>query len=101
MKIYCCCCGKQAIKDQNPSRYDKYVTKLEGSKAAFKADEVICGYCAEELDENGLFPEEAMMCTFTDVKEPAIAVHDIFSDAIPGSFGPDFLYRLIGTKKYT
>lgn len=58
MKIYCCVCGKQAVKGQNPSRHDKYITSLEGSKAAFRSDEVFCGYCSEELDENGNFPEE-------------------------------------------
>lgn len=31
---------------------------MEGAKAAFNRNEVFCGYCAEELDENGLFPEE-------------------------------------------
>lgn len=30
---------------------------MEGAKASF-GGEVFCGYCAEELDENGLFPEE-------------------------------------------
>lgn len=58
MKIYCCVCGKQAVKDRNPSRDDEYITKLESSRAGFKSNEVFCGYCAEEMDENGLFPEE-------------------------------------------
>lgn len=55
--IYCSCCGKQAVSRQNPSRFDKFTTKMEGAKASF-GGEVFCGYCAEELDENGLFPEE-------------------------------------------
>lgn len=59
MKVYCCCCGKQAVRNRNPSRDDKRVTKLEGGRAGFKANEVFCGYCAENMDENGLFPEEA------------------------------------------
>lgn len=58
MIIRCCCCGKQVVKNQNPSRDDKYITKMEGAKAAFTLNEVFCGYCAEELDEHGLFPEE-------------------------------------------
>lgn len=58
MRIYCCVCGKQAIWDQNISRYDQYVTTLYGSKTGFHLDECFCGYCAEEMDENGLFPEE-------------------------------------------
>ena len=56
-KIYCSCCCKQAVRNQNPDRHDKYITKLEGAKADFN-NRVICGYCAEELDEDGLFPEE-------------------------------------------
>lgn len=57
-KIICCVCGKQVVTGQNPSRYDLYITKLEGAKAGFNSNEVFCGYCAEDLDENGLFPEE-------------------------------------------
>lgn len=57
-RIICVVCGKQAVKNQNPSRDDKYATKLEGAKAAWKNFEVFCGYCAEDLDENGMFPEE-------------------------------------------
>lgn len=60
IRLYCCCCGKQAIKDYKPSRYDKYTTTLEGSRSGFNLGEVFCGYCAEEMDENGLFPEEQM-----------------------------------------
>jgi hypothetical protein len=62
MRLVCCCCGKQALRDCNPSRHDKYTTKLEGGRAGFKTGEVFCGYCAEDLDENGLFPEEAAQC---------------------------------------
>ena len=56
--IYCCCCGKQAVFSYEPDIYDKYVTRGNGGKAAFKSDEIICFYCAKDLDENGLFPEE-------------------------------------------
>jgi len=59
MKIHCCCCGKQAVRGQNPSSHDKYTTKIEGGRTAFKSNECFCGYCSEQLDENGLFPEEA------------------------------------------
>lgn len=58
MKIYCCACGKQVVKDRNPSPNDKYITKIEGGRAGFKSNEVFCGYCSEDMDENGLFPEE-------------------------------------------
>lgn len=64
MRIICCCCGKQAVKDQNPDKFDKYITKLEGGRAGFKAGECFCGYCAEDMDENGLFPEEAAQCEY-------------------------------------
>lgn len=60
MIIRCCCCGKQAIKSPKPSRYDKYRTTLENARAGFSSREVFCGYCAEDMDENGLFPEEQM-----------------------------------------
>lgn len=58
-RIYCCTCGKQAV-DRDVSRNDKTCTILKNSRAGFKNNEVFCGYCAEELDENGLFPEERM-----------------------------------------
>lgn len=60
MKVYCCSCGKQAVKDYNPSRDNKYATKQEGGRTAFNVGEIFCGYCAEEMDENGLFPEERL-----------------------------------------
>jgi hypothetical protein len=56
-KIICCCCGKQAIKEI-VNINDPYITTLKGAKPAFKQNEVFCGYCAEDLDENGLFQEE-------------------------------------------
>lgn len=62
MIIYCCCCGKQVLKDSPPSRFDKYTTKSQGGKANF-GNTVFCGYCAEDLDEYGLFPEERSMLT--------------------------------------
>ena len=66
--IRCTCCGKQAIKNQNPSMYDRYTTKLEGSVADFGGD-VICGYCAQDLDEYGLFPNELSMLTEDQLEE--------------------------------
>lgn len=56
-RIVCCVCGKQVLRDGNPGRYDKYVTTIVGAKAGF-GSEVFCGYCAEELDDDGLFPNE-------------------------------------------
>jgi len=57
MIIYCSCCAKQVVS-YDCSRYDRYVTIRKGAVASFRKDECICGYCAEELDENGNFPEE-------------------------------------------
>jgi len=65
MKIYCCTCGKQAV-NYNVSPYDENLTILKGSKAAFKSNEVFCGYCAVDLDENGLFPEEKALAELND-----------------------------------
>lgn len=61
MIIKCSCCAKQAV-NYNVSRYDKYCTIFQGSKADFN-NQVICGYCAEDLDEYGLFPDERIMLT--------------------------------------
>lgn len=60
MRIYCPCCAKQVVWNQNPSRHDNYITKAEGGRTGFRQDEMFCGYCAEDMDENGLFPEERM-----------------------------------------
>ena len=57
IRHFCCCCGKRAlpgpIAADNPA-----FTTLDGAKAGFRVDEVFCGYCAQDLDEDGLFPEE-------------------------------------------
>lgn len=54
--IYCCVCSKQCL-DREVSKWDKYCTTLIGAKANF-GNTVFCGYCAKDLDEYGLFPEE-------------------------------------------
>lgn len=61
MKIICVCCCKQAV-NQDVSRNDPYLTTLEHARAGFGKGECYCGYCAEEMDENGLFPEERALC---------------------------------------
>lgn len=66
--IHCTCCGKQAVKNQNPSIYDRCITKLEGSVSDFGGD-VICGYCAQELDEYSLFPNELSMLTTDELEQ--------------------------------
>lgn len=59
-KVVCCVCGKQALLSCTPNIDDKYTTKLAGGRAGFRQGEVFCGYCAEGMDENGLFPEERL-----------------------------------------
>lgn len=57
MTVVCSCCSKQAV-EWRPQRNDKFVTTIEGARADANPRLCICGYCAEDLDENGLFPEE-------------------------------------------
>ena len=57
MKIYCVCCGKQALNEKVAINA-LYITTLIGARAGFKANECYCGHCAKDMDENGLFPEE-------------------------------------------
>lgn len=60
MKIICSCCAKQALNEQVlPS--DEYCTTLIGARADANPSMVICGHCAKDLDEDGLFPEERAM----------------------------------------
>ena len=61
MRIVCVVCGRQALDADIPAR-DKYTTTLKGARAGFKYGECYCGHCAEDLDENGLFPEEHALC---------------------------------------
>ena len=59
-KIMCVCCGKQAVS-YDVSANDEHRTILKGARAAFHNDECYCGYCARDMDENGLFPEEGAL----------------------------------------
>jgi hypothetical protein len=56
-KRYCCTCAKQLVSyrvgQNNPT-----LTIAQGAKAGFSYYLPFCGYCAKELDEYGLFPEE-------------------------------------------
>lgn len=56
MQVNCCCCGKQIVS-YGAARHDKYITKGQGA-VPMGTDKWCCGYCAEGLDEWGLFPEE-------------------------------------------
>lgn len=54
MRIVCECCARQILPGSGtPDEYVTYgpVRKLFGCQ-------YICGHCARDLDENGLFPEE-------------------------------------------
>lgn len=53
----CCCCGKQIV-DYQVGRNDEYRTIKAGIVPIGPSLGYACGYCAEDLDENGLFPEE-------------------------------------------
>ena len=63
VRVYCSSCGKQVVKSWKPSRSDEDCTTAEGAKADFPPN-VFCGYCAEDLDEYGLFPEERAQLGF-------------------------------------
>jgi hypothetical protein len=56
-KIRCECCGKQAVS-QGAYREDRYTTPLAGARGGSRPGTVICRFCAEDLDEDGFFPEE-------------------------------------------
>ena len=57
MKIFCEVCWKQAL-DKEVSVYDEYCTTLIGARCGFYFNNCICGHCAKDLDEDGLFPDE-------------------------------------------
>ena len=66
MKIKCVCCGKQAVSG-SVSIDDKYMTTLDGARAALVPWECYCGHCAKDMDEDGLFPEERAMLMQSDL----------------------------------
>jgi len=57
MKYYCGVCGKQIVSYAT-TRRDERVTTNVGAVRGF-GTQIICGYCAEELDDNDMFPEDA------------------------------------------
>ena len=54
MKLYCECCGRQII----PAGGD-YNTAPQIGAVRTCGNNAICGDCAKDLDQNGLFPEES------------------------------------------
>ena len=69
-RVYCPCCGKQVVRGQSPRQDDPHVAPAEGGKTGFGLDQVFCGFCAKDLDENGMFPEEAATCVGYEEPEP-------------------------------
>lgn len=56
-KVKCCVCARQIVSYPVDGKYaigGKPVTRMFG-------DDCCCYICAEELDENGLFPEERIL----------------------------------------
>lgn len=53
MKIGCCCCGRQIIKDGGS---DHYVAP--GPATLMGLGKFCCSECSDDLGEDGLFPEE-------------------------------------------
>lgn len=70
MKIHCSCCARQVSRDTHTLKVGRNNLELTTQIGAVRgfAEEVICGYCAEELDENGMFPEEAALCRYLNNK---------------------------------
>lgn len=55
MKVICCCCARQIVS--YCKKPDEYIT----CPPAISMGPTLgycCGECSEDLDENGLFPEE-------------------------------------------
>ena len=57
MRKYCNCCGRQIT---NNDVSDKYECKTPLTLMC--GNNYTCCECSKELDENGLFPEEALQC---------------------------------------
>lgn len=55
MRIYCSCCARQII--QNSGQSSERTAPGLGAKADI-GNQAICGDCAKDLDDNGMFPEE-------------------------------------------
>ena len=53
-KVICECCGRQITRTGG----DNYTASAIGAVRSI-GNTAICGECASDLDENGLFPEEA------------------------------------------
>lgn len=54
-RIECEVCSRQVI---DADVDDAYCAPLKGGRMGFRS--IICGICAKELDENGMYPEERL-----------------------------------------
>ena len=55
-RVKCSCCGRQIVPYCKEST--RYQAPGIGARVGFTLDEGFCGDCAQDMDENGLFPEE-------------------------------------------
>jgi len=56
-RIYCSCCGRQLVSYlTNPD--DKLIVNKDNA-VVLDNNSIACHECAKDLDEDGLFPEEA------------------------------------------
>jgi hypothetical protein len=59
---YCCVCGRQIVSYKSNDQYT-----VGGFPATHMCgNDLCCHICAEDLDENGLFPEERSAAYDTD-----------------------------------
>jgi hypothetical protein len=61
-RMVCCVCGRQVVNcgERDLTNNDKFVSST-GAKAGLPGrfgPTCFCRYCAQDLDENGNFPEE-------------------------------------------
>jgi len=57
MKIYCTCCGRQIVNHNEDTK-----KTIGGKPSTCMGQGKYCCYkCSEDLDENGMFPEERII----------------------------------------
>lgn len=64
MKTYCCACGRQISPPDTIWSTD---VQASGPATLMGFKKYACKECAEELDENGLYPEEKEECEVVDI----------------------------------
>lgn len=58
MKHYCSCCGRQFVDIV----WDKSILVSKYGAVVLGFSQFACHDCAEDLDENGMFPEDHAHC---------------------------------------